>query len=152
MTLPSEFTQKSTDAVDQFPFRGIATGATGALAMAMILPLMLAVSPREFINGISIQSFAIGVVLAIITDYLFGHLTDDDSHWPILPAWISEPRYGFVLAFASGIVAFSISLLPAPSWAPVVAIGGMHAFATAGVTALILGAARSAVCLIRQIA
>jgi hypothetical protein len=149
MTLPSEFTQKSTDAVDQFPFRGIATGVTGALAMAMILPLMLAVSPKEFVNGISIQSFAIGFVLAIITDYLFGHLTDDGSHWPILPAWASEPRYGFVLAFVSGIVAFSISLLPAPSWAPVVAIGGMHAFATAGVTALILGAARSAVCLIR---
>ncbi|SDF47556.1 hypothetical protein SAMN05216218_106253 [Halorientalis regularis] len=116
MTLPSEFTQKSTDAVDQFPFRGIATGVTGALAMAMILPLMLAVSPKEFVNGISIQSFAIGFVLAIITDYLFGHLTDNGSHWPILPAWASEPRYGFVLAFVSGIVAFSISLLPAPSW------------------------------------
>lgn len=153
MTPPSKLSQRSSqaDAVDQFPFHGVATAALGALGVAMIFPLVLAVSPDEFVDDISLQSFVIGLVLAITIDYVLGYLTDDSSHWPTLPTWMHSD-YSFIIVFASGIVAFSMSLLPAPSWAPAVAIGGMHAFATAGVTTLILGGTRSAVWVVRQVA
>ncbi len=153
MPLPSKFSQKSdqTGETNQLPFRGIATAVTGALGVAMISPLVLAVTIDEFINDISLQSFVVGLVLAIIVDYTLGHLTDDGNHWPALPVWISKPIYGAIVAFASSIVAVVMPLIPAPSWAPIVAIGGMHAFATASVAALILGSTHSGVWVIRQV-
>jgi hypothetical protein len=52
-----------------------------------------------------------------------------------------------MIAFATGSVAFILSLIPVPSWVPVVAIAisGMQSFATASVAALILGGTHGAV-------
>ena len=151
MPLLSRLSQKNgqTDELYQAPFRGITTVAIGALGVAMISPLVLAVTASEFITGMSLQSFAAGLAFAILIDYTIGHLTGDSSHWPKLPAWISS-EYIFIPIFISSMVAFMMSFIPAPSWAPAVAIGGMHAFATASVAALILGGTHVAVWTIRR--
>lgn len=151
MPLPSGLSQKSNQADELYhaPFRGIATAAIGALGVAMTSPLVLAVTPSEFIGGMSLQSFVAGLAFAIIIDYTIGHLTGDSSHWPKLPAWVSS-EYVFIPVFVSSIVGFMIPFISAPSWAPAVAIGGMHAFATAGVAALIIGGSHGAVWTIRR--
>jgi len=138
-----------SDKLCQAPFRGITTVATGAFGVAMISPLVLAVSLSGFIGDMSLQSFAAGLILAIIIDYGLGRLTRDGSHWPKLPRWVNS-EYGLILAFVSGMIAFIMSVIPAPSWAPAVAIGGMHAFATASVSTVIFGGTRSAVWTIRK--
>ena len=152
MSLPSRFSRKNgqTDELGQLPFRGIATAAIGALGVAMIAPIVLAGGIVEFINHISEQSFVVGVMLAVVLDHTLGHLTDGGSHWPTFPVWISS-SHGFILAFASGTVAFIMSFVPAPSWAPAVAVGGMLAFATASVAALVIGGTHSAIWMIRQV-
>jgi|APHM01.1.fsa_nt_gi hypothetical protein len=151
MPLPSKFSRKSdqTDELNQLPRHGIATAAIGALGIAMISPLVLAVGPGEFISDMSFQSFAIGLVLAMTGDYTLGHLTDDGRQWPALPVWLS-PHRRLLIGLALGGVGIAMTLIPAPSWAPVVAIGGMHAFVTASAAALILGATHSAVWTMRQ--
>lgn len=151
--MPSGLSQDNarTDGSDQYPFNGIATAAIGALGMLFISPLVVAVTPSEFFDDIGLQSFVIGLVVAILVDYTLCHLTDDGSHWPKLPVWITSLK-GFMIALAISSVAFLLSLIPAPSWVPVVAIaiGGMQSFATASVAALILGGAHSAVWMIGE--
>lgn len=154
MSLPPRLSRENfqTDGSYQYPFHGIATAAIGALGVVMISPLVLVVTPSEFIGDISLQSFVIGLVLAIIVQYILSHLTDKGSHWPKLPVWVSSES-SLLIAFATGSVAFMMSLISAPSWVPVVAIaiGGMHAFATASVAALVLGSTRGVVWMVRQV-